>query len=689
MLVAFSISITAAPVMAWDSDPDPFPTSFTGTEITDSFNDIYDNAAEKADVLEKTNTTAYTPTADYHPATKKYVDDNGGGGTSTWLGLTDTPSSFTSNYWVKVNSAGTALELVTAPTGTGDMLSTNNLSDVASSTTSATNLGLGTGNSPTFTGLHITGTANMDTIAEHTTDAGVTIDGVVLKDGGITSQGNDGDHGITLTNNTVANSGADGMLSQNSDTLQFYNGGSWNDVALMGETTASFVPVSTLNAPTYDVVQDMINLVGSAGKFTGGVITDDGDGTITVSAGSGVIRATDSDTASVYMFDWAASTALTLVDNSANYIYVTYNAGTPILASSTTMPTDHNTNVLLGMSYRDGTEIHTVNAGQVVANSFSKMFFKDIETNGKYQHSTGMAVTEVGTRNLAVTSGTYYAGITKQTTPALDTSASGTFIYVYRDGSGGYTEVASQTAIDNSHYDDGSGTLATLTDGGWGGDNAYGVHWIFLDVDGHMYVVYGVGDYTLQEAQAAQKPSNIPGVLVHAGGAIAKVIIQKDDSSFTSLQSLLHTYIPPSGVADHNNLGNIQGGTADEYYHITSAQHDTIAASNTNAMQFTNEDLGTLNSGSAKTLKVLTDTEWTAGEMQCDGTTITGLEFTIEHAATPDGTYTSYGTVTAEGAITVSGWADVTAGTWIRARVSSVSTGDAATCWLPFTLTNN
>lgn len=38
--------------------------------------------AETADVLEKTNTTAFTPTADYHPATKKYVDDEitGAGG---------------------------------------------------------------------------------------------------------------------------------------------------------------------------------------------------------------------------------------------------------------------------------------------------------------------------------------------------------------------------------------------------------------------------------------------------------------------------------------------------------------------------------------------------------------------------------------------------------------------------------
>jgi hypothetical protein len=36
--------------------------------------------ASKTNVLELDNTDAFTPTADYHPATKKYVDDNVGGG---------------------------------------------------------------------------------------------------------------------------------------------------------------------------------------------------------------------------------------------------------------------------------------------------------------------------------------------------------------------------------------------------------------------------------------------------------------------------------------------------------------------------------------------------------------------------------------------------------------------------------
>ena len=42
-----------------------------------------------------------------------------GGGSSTFIGLTDTPSSFTASKWLKVNSAGNALEFTDAPSGGG------------------------------------------------------------------------------------------------------------------------------------------------------------------------------------------------------------------------------------------------------------------------------------------------------------------------------------------------------------------------------------------------------------------------------------------------------------------------------------------------------------------------------------------------------------------------------------------
>ena len=49
--------------------------------------------ANTSDVLTKTNTTSFTPTGDYHPATKKYVDDSISGFSTTLSGLSDTTIS--------------------------------------------------------------------------------------------------------------------------------------------------------------------------------------------------------------------------------------------------------------------------------------------------------------------------------------------------------------------------------------------------------------------------------------------------------------------------------------------------------------------------------------------------------------------------------------------------------------------
>lgn len=54
-------------------------------------------------VLMKDNTTAFTPTADYQPATKKYVDDSsGGGGVQIVLSTTQPSGLKAGDYWYQI-----------------------------------------------------------------------------------------------------------------------------------------------------------------------------------------------------------------------------------------------------------------------------------------------------------------------------------------------------------------------------------------------------------------------------------------------------------------------------------------------------------------------------------------------------------------------------------------------------------
>ncbi len=75
------------------TETDPVFAASAAHEITNSditnWNTI-SNKVNIVDVLTKTNITTYTPTANYHPATKKYVDDATAGITTNLSGLTDT-----------------------------------------------------------------------------------------------------------------------------------------------------------------------------------------------------------------------------------------------------------------------------------------------------------------------------------------------------------------------------------------------------------------------------------------------------------------------------------------------------------------------------------------------------------------------------------------------------------------------
>lgn len=332
-----------------------------------------------------------------------------------------------------------------------------------------------------------------------------------------------------------------------------------------------------IGSATYPTVEDWFVTTQSTGKITGGDITDNGDGTIDVSAGSGWIRSSDSGTAQLYVFDWSAASSVSLTDNIGNYILVDYNGGSPQITTTTTLPSDHNTKILLGEVYRAGTDLHIVTAGQAVGNLGSKVFWKSISIYGKFQYASGLSISEKTDRKFALTAGSVYAGLTKISLPSFDSSGTDTFTYYYRDGAGGWTKITGQTQIDNLHYDDGSGTLATLSSGGWFGSDKYGVHWVYEDIDGHVFVVYGQGNYTLARAQDAQPPGSIPDLLAEVGGIVGKIIIQKNDTSFTSIQSAFDTQFHPTAVLAHNDLANIQGGTADEYYHLTQTEHDAVS----------------------------------------------------------------------------------------------------------------
>ena len=217
---------------------------------------------------------------------------------------------------------------------------------------------------------------------------------------------------------------------------------------------------------------------------------------------------------------------------------------------------------------------HFCNCGSRL-HSGVKRLHKRAKELRKVEIASGITLGETGTRNITISSGVIYEGINRLTpfTPnPFDSSESGyEFTYIYRDGTTaeGHTLVTGETQIDNTHYDDGDGTLDTLN------PNKYGVHWVYIHPDDeHVYVVYGIGDYKYSEALASTPPTDVPKIISSFSVLIGRIIIKKNDATFTLIEQATSDPFELSAIEDHNDLANIQGGTTDEYYHITANEAD-------------------------------------------------------------------------------------------------------------------
>ena len=186
-----------------------------------------------------------------------WVAVTGGGGSTTFLGLTDTPGTYTSNYYIKVNSAGDALEFVVPPSGTTDLSNTPAAStlEIQSSSGSNTTLPAATTSlSGVMTGADKT---NVDANATHRTSTGADhtyVDQSVVNGSSPTLDGNNFT-GIDADNVDIADVGGiiaatevEGALQENRTAI---------DLNTPKETNVSTaLSEGTVTSTTYGITSD-------------------------------------------------------------------------------------------------------------------------------------------------------------------------------------------------------------------------------------------------------------------------------------------------------------------------------------------------------------------------------------------------------------------------------------------------
>lgn len=312
--------------------------------------------------------------------------------------------------------------------------------------------------------------------------------------------------------------------------------------------------LSQIGVPTYSTAQHLMNFSLSPGVSSGGAITASATANaVDIAAGTGFVKATDSNVATLSFFDWPASSAVSVPSGATRYIGVEYNAGSPQVIAKTAQDWDYDTNFPLGIVVNEGGTRYIINIPWVTADNTANVIerFDSEFTVDRDNRSGGLIVSNTGTRNVAVTAGILLARMSEFSISAIDTSVSGSFDAYYRDGAGGWTKQASQTQWDNTKYDDGDGTLgdmALLT---------FASRWWYLMTDGTLAMLYGqsnLGSLAVTLNEGA--PSSVPPRIQQMGMLIGRFIIQASGTTPSTTQTAFGTSFTASQVTSASDLSN-------------------------------------------------------------------------------------------------------------------------------------
>jgi len=301
-----------------------------------------------------------------------------------------------------------------------------------------------------------------------------------------------------------------------------------------------------------DDLENLTNAVDSPCIVTGGVVSEGTNaGTFKVTAiTEAYLRTSASATAPLVSVTLAEQDNQTITAADTTY-YVIFTYGTPCtITISETAPNGYNA-IPIGKVMKDAS-----NNVSYLSNGFSfgdgvRKLHRRAKLLREVELQSGSAISYSGTNNFTMEAGIAFSGINEISFDAYD-SATTQFTYVYSDGGGGWTESNSNT-IDYSHYDDGDGTLGNI------GVAKYGVHYVYRHVsDGHVYIVYGTGSYTLAEAEVqAIIPPTVPAHLADFGCQIGTIIAPQSGGTFTAVIMVTSQFFSGTEVVNHNNLGGL------------------------------------------------------------------------------------------------------------------------------------
>jgi len=336
---------------------------------------------------------------------------------------------------------------------------------------------------------------------------------------------------------------------------------------LVGDMAANSIDSDQYVDESVDIAHLGVDVTGflSPGILTGGAISEGTNaGTYKIAALTAALRDEDAvngtmvyqtlseqDNQSITAADTTYIVTLT-EDGDANPT-VSLTTSNPFLASKDAIP--------IGRVMKDGSDnVHYISGGFNFDNAAAHGHLRDRELDGLVL-ATGQTIAYTGTNQFTMTQGSGWGGWNRFSLASYDSSSTN-FTPVYSDGGAGFTEGGATGTLDYTHYDDGDGTLGTVS------NNKYCTFWVFRHVDdGDVYVRYGTVNDTLAVAELEQIPT-LPAHLSAFGVLIGKIVMPQAGGSFTDVQMAHDTIFVGTAVSDHGNLSGLGDDDHTQYLEL-------------------------------------------------------------------------------------------------------------------------
>jgi hypothetical protein len=341
-------------------------------------------------------------------------------------------------------------------------------------------------------------------------------------------------------------------------------------------------PVSDNQATPKQYVDDEIQRPKNAGiaDIAPPAFTDNGNGTGTFAACNVAVYDNEYFVGIPKQIAVAEKT-LSFTDNSEEYVCIRYIGGLAEYYKETIVAniTDSNI-VLVYVVWRQGTILHSADqdsCGLGLANKMNSMMLNTMPYRMAINDELILTETNVPVARTVLCSD---AVVYKGSIPALvDVFNSSTDLLTKAVHTAGGWVYSTTAQYDNVSYNpNASGEVAMQNDNKW----CYRLFYRSVGDIKEIFYVEGTAEYNnIDDARIGSETgrTDLPILLLNHCILVGRALIKKNAVSGVIEPFIRHTGAFTTFIPQHNSLLGLQGGTTNEEYHLTLAEHTSLLAS--------------------------------------------------------------------------------------------------------------